>query len=222
MIDGSAFSVLEIILGALNLPNHLIAGAGGSSLIGNGGNNTLQGGAGVDFFIYNGGNDIIDNYANGDVIKFDANFTSIGISENNFAINSDNGAVIIRDAVNKIIAVEGADNNIVARAYISENAGQLDGRGVGGLQVIIGGSNGGDTIYVDDEGSSIWGGAGNFNDKIFGSEGRDEIFYVYGNGQDELFNVDSEDVVNLFGVNLNQISDAVINENGVTAKFNDG
>ena len=222
VIDGSAFNVLEVILGATNLPNHLIAGSGGSSLIGNGGDNTLQGGAGKDFFIYSGGNDFIDNYQNGDVITFNAAFTGIGISENNFAINSNNGAVTIRDAFNKIIDVAGGDGNVVAHVYMSDKAMTIDGRGLAGLEVIIGGGNGGDVIQAGNGGSSLWGGNGNFNDFIYGGAGQDEIFYTTGNGNDEISNVDSEDIIDLLGVSLNQISGAVINDEGSYIKFTDG
>ena len=216
VIDGSNFSILEIILGAANLPNHLIAGAGGSSLIGNGGNNTLRGGSGVDFFIYNSGNDTVENYQNGDVVNFNAEFTGIGISENNFAINSNDGAIIIRDAVDKIIDVAEGIGNVVAHAFMASSAMNIDARGLEGLEVIIGGGNGGSG------GSSLWGGDGNFNDSIYGGAGQDEIFYTTGNGNDEIYNVDSEDIIDLLGVSLNQISGAVINDEGSYIKFTDG
>ena len=222
VVDFSNFPVFGFIAGAANLTNLLIAGAGGSSLLGNGGNNTLQGGAGKDFFIYSGGNDTVDNYQNDDVIIFDAAFTGIGISGSSFAINSNNGAVNILDAVDKIIDVANGNGNISAHVYMSSNAMNIDGRGLAGLEVIIGGSNGGDVIQAGDGGSSLWGGDGNFNDSIYGGAGQDEIFYTTGNGNDEIASVSSEDVINLLGVNLNQISGAMLHDGGSYLKFNDG
>ncbi|MBR5913112.1 MAG: hypothetical protein IKZ58_01935 [Selenomonadaceae bacterium] len=222
IVDRSDSSVFEIIEGALGLSNYLIAGSGGSSLVGNGGNNTLQGGIGKDSFVYSGDNDVVLNYATGDIINFVSDFIGVGISANDFLLNSSNGSVIIRDALDKIIDVADVDNNIFTRAYISSTATELDGRGISGTEVIIGGNDGGDMIYSGDGGSSLWGGEGNFNDSLFGGAGQDEIFYMVGNGQDEIFNVNSKDIINLLGVNLDQIVDAVINDDSSQIRFTDG
>ena len=71
-LDGSSFAQYEVIIGANNSSNKIIAGSGGSSLWGgSGGNDTLIGGAGYDEFCYSlgSGSDVIQNAASNDIVN---------------------------------------------------------------------------------------------------------------------------------------------------------
>ncbi len=54
--------------------------------------------------------------------------------------------------------------------------------------------------------SSVWGGNSSSNDTLIGGEGADNFFYTFGNGNDSIHNAAADDTVNLFGVELEQIS----------------
>ena len=71
-LNGSSFSVLEVIIGGNNSANQITAGSGGSSLWGGfGGDDILTGGSGVDNFFYgkNDGADVINNASSSDFVN---------------------------------------------------------------------------------------------------------------------------------------------------------
>ena len=220
-INGSGITQFEVIVGSSNADNYIIAGDGGSSLIGGGGNNTLQGGAGADTFVFNTGNDIISNYGAGDKINFNVQFTGIGINGSDFAINSSTGSVIIQDAKDKVIEVADASGNVAARVYMASNSGVIDGRGIGGIELITGGNNVSNEIFAGDGGSSLWGGASG-NDILTGGAGQDNFFYGKNDGADVINNASSSDTVNLYDVTLADITAAVTSENQISVTFNTG
>ena len=79
--DGSTFSVLELLVGANNAENELIAGSGGSLMWGGvGGNDTLVGGYGLDNYFfgnYDGGDVINNSYQNDTIFLYDVNLSDI-------------------------------------------------------------------------------------------------------------------------------------------------
>ena len=71
IVDGSDKDEYQVMIGAENADNEIIAGNAGSSLWGGeGGNDTLSGGAGMDEFVYSigNGNDVVQNASN-DIIN---------------------------------------------------------------------------------------------------------------------------------------------------------
>ena len=93
----------QILVGAEDSDNQLVAGNGGSSLWGgNGGADTLTGGAGGDEFIYSvgSGNDIIKNSGANDVINLLGisleQITSVEIKETSVSVTfSDRGSLLV-------------------------------------------------------------------------------------------------------------------------------
>ena len=60
------------------------------------------------------------------------------------------------------------------------------------------------------------------NDTLTGGAGFDEFFYATGSGNDVIENVDDNDVVNLLGVSLSQITYASVEDSKISADFADG
>ena len=60
------------------------------------------------------------------------------------------------------------------------------------------------------------------NDTLTGGAGFDEFFYATGSGNDVIENVDDNDVVNLLGVSLSQITYASVEDSQISADFADG
>ena len=85
-INGGGISQLEVIIGANDGANVLVAGNGGSSLWGGSGSygsgsyDTLTGGAGVDNFFFgkNDGSDVIENASSSDIVNlYDVSLSDI-------------------------------------------------------------------------------------------------------------------------------------------------
>lgn len=67
----------------------------------------------------------------------------------------------------------------------------------------------------------MWGGNGG-TDTLTGGEGYDEFFYAVGSGNDVIKSAGDNDVVNLLGVSLSQITYAEANYHGINIGFTDG
>lgn len=204
VVDGSGFDTFEVIAASEEMPNHLISGDGGSSLISGGSNDTLQGGAGQDAFIYNKGNDVVSNYQDREKINFAATYTGFGFDDNNFFLNAAEGSLTIQNNKDKWIDIATADGNVVAHAYVVNNGGVIDGRNFNELTVIVGGNNARDTIYAGSGGSSLWGGNDGF-DTMSGGTGVDMFFYGTNDGDDWIQSASENDVINLYDVTLADI-----------------
>ena len=87
--------------------------------------------------------------------------------------------------------------------------------------MMIGAENSDNQIYAGDGGSSVWGGMGG-NDQLVGGAGYDEFFYAMGGGSDVIQNAGDNDVVNLLGVSLSQITYAEVYQSEISIGFNDG
>ena len=169
---------------------------------------------------YSGGNKSITNYSAGQKINFNADFTGIGFSGNNFMVNSSSGSLTIQNARNKVIDVA-VGGNTVAYAYLASSGGAINGSGFSQLEVIIGGNNSANTITAGSGGSSLWGGSGG-NDILTGGSGSDTFFYGKNDGADIINNASSADVVNLYDVRLSDITSATTSGRTISATFNTG
>lgn len=109
VVDGRAFVNFEIIVGAENQSNNLIAGYGGSNLWGGVGFSAdiLTGGLGVDNFVIgkSEGNDYVANAAQGDTVHlYDANLSDI------VATAANAGQVAIAFNTGFVVTVESTDS----------------------------------------------------------------------------------------------------------------
>ena len=110
VVDGHAFVNFEIIIGADNQSNNLIAGYGGSNLWGGVGFSAdiLTGGLGVDNFIIgkNEGNDYVVNAGAGDTVSlYDANLSDIvatAVDGNRVAIALNTGFVLTIESTDSL------------------------------------------------------------------------------------------------------------------------
>ena len=172
-------------------------------------------------FTYNGGNKVINNYKEGDVIQLTSDYQGIDLQGNSFFVKSSSGQLEIQDSRDKFIGYSGGDDNVVAYSYVASGDGQVDGRGKNQAEIMIGGDNANNQMYAGSGGSSLWGGNGG-NDTLTGGNGYDEFFYAIGSGADVIQNAGDNDVVNLLGVSLSQITYAEVNYSSVNIGFVDG
>ncbi|MBR0287362.1 MAG: hypothetical protein IJQ82_00115, partial [Selenomonadaceae bacterium] len=139
----------------------------------------------------------------------------------NLLIGSSTGALAIENAVDKIFDVSDASGKAIVKAYLSGEAGIVDGRGLEGYEIIHG-SLGEDLIYAGDYGSQLWGNADNAVDSLVGGAGSD--FFVGGmnQGADLFFNVSSADAINLNDATLENIVATYENEDKIAIAFDNG
>ena len=177
---------------------------------------------GNDVFLYHSGNDTVTNFKSNDTLSFAANYTGFDFAANDLILYAAEGSLRITDAKNKLVEVADGKDNLIAHAFFANGyEGVMDGRSFSGFEVIQGSDNLSNQIYAGESGSSLYGGFG-ANDDLYGNVGADEFVYKYGDGQDNFYNIGAEDVVNLNGVNIEQIATAEITDGGVIASFKDG
>ena len=171
-------------------------------------------------YTYSGGNQVISDYQ-GAQINLASDFAGIGLNGNSFYVNSSSGSLEIQNARDKVISYGDAAGNLVAYSYMASGGGEIDGRNISQFEIIIGGDNSDNQIYAGSGGSYLWGGVGG-NDTLTGGDGYDEFFYAIGGGDDVIKNSNRNDVVDLLGVSLSQITDASISLGEINISFADG
>ncbi|MBQ9487952.1 MAG: hypothetical protein IJU91_09175, partial [Selenomonadaceae bacterium] len=173
-------------------------------------------------YVYSGGYQTISGYEEGDQINLNCNYQGIDLNGDSFYINSSNGQLEIQNARDKFISYGFANGDLAAYSYVASNGGTIDGRSkTGAVEIMIGMDHASNIIYANDVGSSLWGGNGGA-DTLVGGGGYDEFFFAMGSGIDAIQNAGDNDIVNLLGVTLGQISAAEITGNGVNLNFADG
>ena len=85
------------------------------------------------------------------------------------------------------------------------------------------GSSASNSITASKEGSSLWGGNGGDN-TLVGGNGEDTFFYLNNGNKDTIQGASSDDVVNLFGVSLEDVDliNSSITTSGIKLKFSNG
>ena len=159
----------------------------------------------ANVYTWNGRSGSIDNYTMGEQINLAGDFTGIGSDESNF----------------KIIGYGDAAGNLLAYSFMAESGGDLDGSSLSQYEIIIGANNASNRIVAGSGSSSLWGGNGG-NDTLIGGAGYDEFCYSLGSGSDVIQNAASNDIVNLIGLSLENITNLDVNESAVSVAFNDG
>ena len=174
-----------------------------------------------DTYTYSGGTATIASYATGEKIKITSDVTGIGLSDNDFKINSGTGTLTIKNARGQLLEVTDANDSTVAYGYMANDGGELDGKNYSQLEVIIGANDASNIITAGNGSSSLWGGVGGA-DTLTGGAGQDIFFFGKNDGADVINNASSSDVVNLYDVSLSDIVAANISGNAVSATFNTG
>ncbi|MBQ7628881.1 MAG: hypothetical protein IJS81_01505 [Selenomonadaceae bacterium] len=172
-------------------------------------------------YVYNGGNKVINNYQQGEVVRLDSDYAGIDLNGNSFFVRSSSGAVEIQNSRDKFIGYGAGSDEVAVYSYVAGGGGAIDGRDKSQVEMMIGAENSDNQIYAGDGGSSVWGGVGG-NDSLVGGAGYDEFFYAIGSGNDTISNAGDNDVVNLAGVTLEQITYAEVNQSEISIGFNDG
>lgn len=224
VVDGRNINTTEVITGSAQGSDAIFAGMNGSTLSGGSGSfdDTLIGGAGQDVFLgMNGaGNDVVLNYENGDLIQVGGEVNGVNLF-GNFALNFADGSLTVANALDRIITVADAAGNVTGQACYASRATTLDGRGLAGVTVLVGGAFGSNLIIAGSSGSSLWGNFGGV-DTLVGGAGHDEFVYTPGSGLVFVQGADSNDAINLLNVTGDQISGVAITDSNTTITFTDG
>ena len=172
-------------------------------------------------YTYNGGDKVINNYQQGEVVQLASDYQGIDVNGNSFLVKSSSGAVEIQNARDKFIGYSATNTDVVAYSYLGAKAGVIDGRDKNQAEIFIGGDHVDNQIYAGNGGSSLWGGNGG-TDTLSGGDGYDEFFFAMGSGNDVIQNAGDNDVVNLLGVSLEQITYAEVSSSDIHIGFTDG
>ena len=114
----------------------------------------------------------------------------------------------------KSMLLEGADNKEVWLSNESEevliNAVNTYGSN------ILAGNNRDNQIFGGNGDNQMWGGSYRTNDYLFGGEGQNTFWYGKGEGIDLVENTKTGDTINLYNVNLEDISNLEITDNAIS------
>ncbi|MBR5914618.1 MAG: hypothetical protein IKZ58_09725 [Selenomonadaceae bacterium] len=171
-------------------------------------------------YTYNGGDKVIDNYQQDEIVELASDYAGIDLNGNSFFVKSSSGQLEIQNSRDKFIGYS-MHSERVAYSYWAGSEGIVDGRNYSQAEIMIGADNADNQIYAGDSGASLWGGIGG-NDILTGGSGYNEFFYMVGGGNDVVQSSNSDDLVNLAGVSLSQISGVEVNIGQVNINFIDG
>ena len=189
---------------------------GNDNIVGD--NNIVKSG---NTWTYSGGNKVINNYKQGEVIELASDYQGIDFNGSSFYVKSSSGSLEIQNSQDKFIGYSAGSTQVAAYSYMASGGGTVDGRGKSQAEIMIGGNNANNQMYAGSGGSSLWGGSGG-NDSLIGGDGYDEFFYITGDGNDTISGAGDNDVVNLAGISLSQISYASVSYSAIDIGFTDG
>ena len=172
--------------------------------------------------VYSGGNQVVSDYQSGEKIVFGEVYTgSFYDGAGNYCVGSSTGALVIQNAMDKVIDLSDVAGNDFVKAYAATTAGVIDGRGLAGFE-IINGSAGADAIFAGDGGSQLWGGADYVQDIMVGGGGTDIFISGRTQGADIVLNASSTDIVHLNDATLSDIIATEENNGVIAVAFNTG
>lgn len=175
---------------------------------------TLQDMAGNNFEIDVNGNKFIANVAEKNLIyNGSANYynatgkdatirTASDVNNANIWLNQEVGA------------------NFGNTTQIFGNIKYINGSKSDGRNILVGSKNIDNVITAGKGSNTLWGG-GISDDSLIGGTGIDTFFYMRGNGDDTIKGASSNDIVELNGMALSDISSIDIGSNSVTLNFTD-
>ena len=151
------------------------------------------------YYSYIGGGDfLISDYNASKEIRFDAQYSGVGVSGDSFQLYSPSGTLTVQDCRDKLISVADSNGNLTGYAYMAGAPQTVDGRSYSALEVLVGSNNGSDRIMAGSGGSLQWGGAGQASDTMNGGSGADVFYYGAGDGEDYIQGSDAYDRVMLY------------------------
>lgn len=168
-------------------------------------------------YSYNGGNLNISDYSEGQQIVFDASYEGAYVSGDSLNICTTSGTLTLNNIKNKLVDLRDSYGGVLGKAYMSGNAGTLDGRSLNGYEIIIGSAEGSNDIYAGAEGSTLWGNSGCISDNLIGGAGVDTFYVGKNDGSDKVSNASFTDRVDLYDVTMSDIVSA--SESGGTITF---
>ncbi|MBR1805190.1 MAG: hypothetical protein IJ774_02260 [Selenomonadaceae bacterium] len=174
-----------------------------------------------ELFGFTAGEEILSGVSTGSQINFASDITSSSVAGDDMFISTSGGMLIVRDARNKVLNLANATGTVTARAYMSAEAGTVDGRGYGEREFLTGADNADNSIIAGDGGCQLWGGSYG-DDELFGGAGADNFVAGVGCGNDTIYNANSNDIINLSATTLDQITGANVTSSGVSLTFSDG
>lgn len=188
MDDGSAATAGYMILRFLG---HQMASIESTS--------SLNGWEADKYYSYLGGGDfLIPDYNVSKAIRFDAQYSGVGVSGDNLQLNSTSGTLTVQNCRDKLVTVADSRGNTAGYAYIAGAPKSVDGRKYSVLEVMIGSNDGSDTIMAGSGGSLQWGGGGSVSDTMYGGNGADVFYYGDGDGVDYIKGSNASDRVMLY------------------------
>ena len=207
-VDGRGISVFEIIVGANNASNLLMASGSGSSLYGGKGDgvNTLQGGAGGDTFTYTNGSGVITNATTGDKINFGAEYQGFAFSNDDLVLTSSEGEVLVQSIRNQVVDVADGKGNFACHVLMAGTDGLVDGSSLSGYAVISGANEASNIVYASNDGSSLYGGNGGL-DTLVGGDSEDCFMFGRNAGVDVIKGAFSNDIVNFTDITIDEITE---------------
>ena len=107
------------------------------------------------------------------------------------------------------------------KAY--DNVTAINASGAAGNASLVGSKDSNSVITGGSGHNSLWGGEGG-DDTLIGGSGSNEFFYCKGNGNDVINNANANDVVNLFGISIDDIDfeNSTIDSGAITVALNEG
>ena len=109
-------------------------------------------------------------------------------------------------------------NGVLGGIY--SNIRVLDGSSATGDATLAGDASS-NVIYGGLGNNSLWGGNGG-NDTLYGGLGTNGYYYVYGDGDDVIENARDDEVINLLGIGIGEISWFNVDSNSIGLRFKDG
>ena len=89
-----------------------------------------------------------------------------------------------------------------------------------GKATLVGNASSNSIIAGQDD-SSLWGGNGG-NNTLIGGDGDDEFFYFNNGNNDVVSGADDDEVVNLFGMDISEITGIEVENNAISMNFSNG
>ncbi len=172
---------------------------------------------------------VITNYKESDSVKYPnyignawttSTLNDLVVKEN--TNNDDENLLILRDVRGKLVTLNTPGGN--AYAYMAPNATEINGNNFEGgvrFEILYGADYQNDIVRAGNAGSQLWGGIRG-NDELFGGNGEDTFVYFWDGGHDNFQNAESQDIVLLREMSLDNISAAMFTDYGSYFKFNEG
>ena len=176
----------------------------------------------VNEFVYTSGNVIINNYNSWENIYVSGTPTGWNIEGNDFILNTTDGSLRVTEARDKMIEFKDFNENILTHVCVHKNGDTFDGSTFHEPIIAIGADKERSILISGNGGSNLWGGTGKTsNDDLIGGEGVDVFKYNLGNGNDAIIGAESQDIVDLSSITMNDIRGIKFREFGSLFVFND-